>query len=244
MRKQIVTEDRKFTFLKQTKYIPVDDSDYPVKNKKYIAFEKKAVSFFPGFIEPNYLTWLRIFLSILLFILAARLSYKAILIMTSIGGLTDFFDGALARSNPTRPQGKKTRFGVIMDPFADKLLIFSILYILLVRGDLNYIFLVLMAIGEIHIFLIPIFSYSYQVLRLLKNRKIGTTKGFKKRIEPVHFGRIKLHFYIYAIIIMLFGKIFSSMLLVQLSNILLIMGISAAILALCQYLARYWANPY
>jgi hypothetical protein len=93
---------------RERKYLPVTESDYPIKNVRYVTFENRAGSIFPEFLEPNHLTFLRIIICLILLILASELSYLAILSMTTIGGLSDFFDGALARA-----QGKKTKLGVI-----------------------------------------------------------------------------------------------------------------------------------
>lgn len=229
---------------KENRYLEVYESDYPFNNPRYINFERKAVCYFPDFIEPNYLTILRVFICFVLFVFASKISYPGILILTSIGGLTDFFDGALARSNPTRPEGKKTRFGVIMDPVADKLLIFSILYILIIRGDLSLLFILFMIVGEAHLALIPFLSYSFQIYKLITNGGYDAPRDLKQRIETVPFGRVKLHLYIYSILLILLGRLLDAEMVVFAGHILLGMGISAAFIALYQYIRRYCKNPY
>jgi cardiolipin synthase len=229
---------------KENRYLEVYESDYPFNNPRYINFERRAVYYFPDFIEPNYLTILRVFICFALFFFASKISYAGILILASIGGLTDFFDGALARSNPTRPEGKKTRFGVIMDPVADKLLIFSILYILIIRGDLPLLFFLFMTLGEAHLVLIPFLSYSFHIYKLIINRGYDAPRNVKHRIETVSFGRVKLHLYIYSILLILLGRLIDAKMFVFAGNILLGMGISAAFIALYLYIQRYCKNPY
>jgi phosphatidylglycerophosphate synthase len=218
------------------RYLPVTELDYPIKNKRYIAFENKVGRVFPRFVEPNYLTFARIIICLVLLLLASQISYLSLLIITIIGGLSDFLDGALARA-----QAKKTRLGVMLDPLADKLLVFAVLYTLTIRGDILPVYILCMALCEIHVLLIPMLSYGYQWKRSMEGR---TSSDGKDRIQPVSFGRVKLHFYVYAVLWITIGRIISSGILVMLGAWFLIMGISAASIALVQYLYRWINNPY
>jgi phosphatidylglycerophosphate synthase len=228
--------DKALTRSREKKYLPVTESDYPIKNVRYVAFENRAGSIFPEFIEPNHLTFLRIIICLILLILASELSYLAILSMTTIGGLSDFFDGALARA-----QGKKTKLGVILDPLADKLLVFSVLYILTIRGDIRPAYILCMALCETHVFVIPMLSYVYQ---WKKSGEDMPPSEVENRIEPVLFGRVKVHFCVYAILLIIIGKIINMNALIEFGNGFLIMGISAAVIALFQYMFRWVKNPY
>ena len=217
-------------------YLPITESDYPIKNKRYIAFENRIGRVFPPFVEPNYLTFARIIICLVLLLLASQLSYLSLLIMTIIGGLSDFFDGALARA-----QAKKTKLGVMLDPLADKLLVFAVLYTLTIRGDILPAYILCMALCEIHVLLIPMLSYGYQWKRDMEARP---SSDGKDRIQPVSFGRVKVHFYVYAVLLIITGRMISSGILVTLGGWFLIMGISAALVALFQYLFRWIRNPY
>ena len=221
---------------RERKYLPVTASDYPVKNKRYIAFENRVGRLFPPFVEPNYLTFARIMICIMLLLLASELSYLALLIMTIIAGLSDFFDGALARA-----QAKKTKLGVMLDPLADKLLVFAVLYALTIRGDIRPAYILCMVFCEIHVLLIPMMSYAYQWKKDLKYRP---SSGGKERIQPVSFGRVKLHFYVYAVLLIITGRMIGSGMVVTLGGWFLVMGISAAAIALFQYVYRWVHNPY
>ena len=61
------------------------------------------------------------------------IEYKCELIMliVSVGGLSDFLDGYVARY-----QGKTSRFGAVLDFTADKIFILSVLFVLSLAGDL------------------------------------------------------------------------------------------------------------
>lgn len=222
--------------LGQKNYVPVRESDYPVKNKRYIALENRMGRVFPQFVEPNYLTFARIIICILLLVLASELSYVSLLTMTIIGGLSDFFDGALARA-----QGKKTKLGIMIDPLADKLLVFAVLYSLTVRGDIRPVYILCMALCETHVLLIPLMSYVYQWKRGARYRP---SLDGKDRIQPVSFGRVKLHFYVYAVLLIIIGLMIGSGTVVTTGGWLLVMGMSAALVALFQYLYRWMNDPY
>jgi len=221
---------------RERKYLPITASDYPIKNKRYITFENRVGRVFPRFVEPNYLTFARITICIILLLLASELSYLSLLIMTTIGGLSDFFDGALARA-----QAKKTKLGVMLDPLADKLLVFAVLYTLTIRGDIQPAYILCMALCEGHVLLIPMLSYGYQWKKDLEHRPPSDGKD---RVQPVSFGRVKLHFYVYAVLLIIVGRMISSDMLATLGGWFLVMGISAAVIALSQYLCRWIKNPY
>jgi CDP-diacylglycerol--glycerol-3-phosphate 3-phosphatidyltransferase len=91
------------------------------RDKILIAFIKP---FWPRFITPNHLTWLRVFISIALFILLFFYGVTdkvLILSLFCVGILSDLFDGSVARG-----LNKVTEFGAMLDPTADRLLILPI----------------------------------------------------------------------------------------------------------------------
>lgn len=92
-----------------------------IRDKILISFIKP---FWPRKITPNMITWVRVFISILLFVLLFFLKIEnksLILTLFCIGIVTDMFDGSVARG-----LDKKTEFGAMLDPFADRLLILPI----------------------------------------------------------------------------------------------------------------------
>ena len=92
---------------------------------------------------PNALTFLR-FLGIPIFIhLAINLEADgcAILVL-SVGGATDYFDGKLARA-----WNQTSRFGEIADPAIDRLYIFAILIVFMVR-EIVPLWMIVLLIGR------------------------------------------------------------------------------------------------
>lgn len=78
---------------------------------------------------PNFLSLLRIILVPVIIIFLIQESYKESLIVFTIAGLTDIFDGLLARA-----LNSQTKVGAFIDPMADKLLMASCFITLSVVG--------------------------------------------------------------------------------------------------------------
>jgi cardiolipin synthase len=92
---------------------------------------------------PNALTFLR-FLGIPIFIhLAINLEADAwAIVVLAIGGATDYFDGKLARA-----WNQTSRFGEIADPAIDRLYIFAILIVFMVR-EIVPLWMIVLLIGR------------------------------------------------------------------------------------------------
>jgi phosphatidylglycerophosphate synthase len=230
-----------------TEFMPAERGDYPILNSRYIAFERAVVSFLrkQEIIEPNHITYLRFAVCLFLFLFFSRLSYAQILIAATLGGMSDFFDGAFARS-----ASKKTRLGVLLDPLADKVLIFSIMYILIMRKVLGPLYVILTAITETHAVIIPLLSWMYGIGKRKTDIGISTTSKLKDadtilvRTKPLFVGRLKFHLYIFAILSMMLGKTFDSSALLALGNWLLILGICAGAVAFGTYIMMWFKKPY
>jgi CDP-diacylglycerol--glycerol-3-phosphate 3-phosphatidyltransferase len=81
---------------------------------------------------PNILTWIRILaipLVVVLFFLPVTWSGPAAGLLFALAGITDYFDGYLARR-----LGQTSRFGAFLDPVADKLIVATAL-VLIVQRD-------------------------------------------------------------------------------------------------------------
>ena len=81
---------------------------------------------------PNILTLLRIMLipvMVAIFYINSKVVHTIVMIMFIIAGITDFFDGFLARIWKTQ-----SCFGKVLDSIADKLLIVSILIMMIDKG--------------------------------------------------------------------------------------------------------------
>jgi cardiolipin synthase (CMP-forming) len=77
---------------------------------------------------PNILTILRIFLAPFFMFAVLEGQYITAFIIITIAALTDFFDGLIARKF-----NMQSEFGRILDPIADKILIFCAVVALLIR---------------------------------------------------------------------------------------------------------------
>src|SRR5687767_6672029 len=86
----------------------------------------------PARVRPNHLTVLRLMLIPFVLYFLWRQRYEIGVPLFLFAALTDWFDGALAR---TRKQ--ITEWGIIHDPFVDKLLIGSVLFVI-VLDHINY----------------------------------------------------------------------------------------------------------
>lgn len=82
--------------------------------------------YWPRKITPNHITWVRVCVSMLLFVLLFWLGIEIkVLIVTlfCFGAITDLIDGPVARG-----LNKVTEFGAMLDPIADRLLILPIAF--------------------------------------------------------------------------------------------------------------------
>ena len=77
---------------------------------------------------PNSLTMLRIILAPVFMILLLTNKYMVAFVVIVVASLTDFFDGQIARRF-----NMQTKFGRILDPVADKVLIFCSILALLIK---------------------------------------------------------------------------------------------------------------
>ena len=80
--------------------------------------------YWPRKITPNQITWTRVFLAVLLFVLLFFVGVEDNILIISlfcVGVLTDLFDGSVARG-----LNKVTEFGAMLDSTADRILILPI----------------------------------------------------------------------------------------------------------------------
>ena len=229
-----------------TGFLPTEESDYPIRSKRYKAFERGATSFLckQGLIDPNHITYFRLIICLCLLIFSSHLSYFQIMILTILGGLSDFFDGAYARS-----ASKKTRLGIMLDPLADKFLVFTLLYILVTRKALNPFLVLLMVVMEGHLIVVPMLSWLYG----LRRRRHDDTQSASERrdrsafilkSEAVLIGKVKFCLYACALLGILIGKAFGSLFFLQVANGLLVLGITAGAMAFSTYVVRWLKHPY
>lgn len=127
---------------------------------------------------PNYLTMLRIFV-IPLIVLAfyipnTTVSAALAFVLFLIAGISDFFDGYIARKFDCA-----SKFGELMDPIADKLVVITVLVILSASGDADFIPVLIIILREILVSGYREFIYANQgEMPVTKLAKWKTTMQF------------------------------------------------------------------
>lgn len=107
-RKKIIKKDTSFfTFL-----------DAPMVHPHDRFFSWTILRFFPRFVTPNIVTTVRFIGTPFVFLLIQYNYFKAGIIAFLALAFTDALDGSLART-----RNQITRFGMMFDPLADKLLV-------------------------------------------------------------------------------------------------------------------------
>ena len=211
-----------------------------------MAFERVSVSIFSKlrFIEPNHITYFRLSLCVFTLMFYREFAYSQILAIAALGALSDFLDGALARST-----NRITRLGILLDPLADKLFVLTLLILLVLRKIIDPLYIVLMASMELHVVIIPMLSWFYGQLKDKTDSPCSTPYIKKEdtrfvKTKPVVIGKVKVHLYLYGILIIILGKKLSSPAFLNIGQLLLIMGIWAGAVALVLYIDRWIKQPY
>ena len=90
--------------------------------------ERVFLWFLPYPVTPNKVTLFRILMTPVVLLLVGFAHYKLGVLLFLIVAFTDAMDGAMART-----RGQVTKFGMLFDPLADKLLIGSMVLLLVFR---------------------------------------------------------------------------------------------------------------
>jgi phosphatidylglycerophosphate synthase len=225
--------------------MPAEEGDYLFPKPGYIEFERFLVGFLRNqdFILPNHLTYFRFVICLFLIFFFRELSYLQILFLALIGALSDFLDGALARA-----ASKKTRLGMLIDPIADKCLAFTLIGILLVKGDIGLSYLIMMVVVESHVMFIPVFSWLYRGKKADKERVSGREvideRPLLFKSKEILLGKIKTFFYAVGLLGIFAAGAAGSPALSSLARGLLLTGIVIGGIALLKYLIGWIRNPY
>ena len=154
----------------------------------------------------NFITIARILLAPIIFIFLIFGNYLVCIILFFLAGLTDYFDGYLARK-----YNAESQIGEILDPIADKILI---------------VFLLIGLSVELDSFLIAFLS-SLIIAReigIAALRDYSSKKNISDRTKVTYLAKIKTSLQLFSIGSYLFALTISFNLLILISDIFLIMA--------------------
>jgi len=156
----------------------------------------------------NILTLSRIFLAALIFLLLISPDrYLLALILFFLAGITDYFDGYLARK-----YNAVSQLGEILDPIADKILILFVLFGL----SINFSSYLIGFIGAI------IITREIWVGAL---RDLNSRNGRSNATKVTFLAKIKTTVQLFTLSIYLFGLVINNMLIIMIADIILFISL-------------------
>ncbi|MFA7314463.1 MAG: CDP-alcohol phosphatidyltransferase family protein [Candidatus Magasanikbacteria bacterium] len=167
----------------------------------------------PKNITPNKISLFRIFATPFVFLLIFFGYYNVGVICFVLVAFTDAMDGSLART-----QNKITKFGMLTDPLADKLLIGSMV-LLLVFKYLDFWLGIVVLVIEI-IFIIAAFVYRVK---------------FKTVRMANLWGKIKMFLQVLAICSVLIALVFENQTFLNIANVILGLSVGFALVSLFRH---------
>lgn len=130
-------------------------------------------------------------------------------LLVLIAGLTDFFDGRLARKN-----NNISKLGALLDPFVDKVFVLSVLSFFLYNQEIG---------------LLPFLLLLFRELTVSFLRSLAVEKGYL--MSASYLGKTKAFFEFLTLMFLCLDS--------SLSNILLWISITFAYLSMYDYLVKY-----
>jgi CDP-diacylglycerol---glycerol-3-phosphate 3-phosphatidyltransferase len=175
---------------------------------------------------PNALTWIRILAIPLIvavfFLLPPGWAGPAAGILFALAGVTDYFDGYLARK-----MGQTSRFGAFLDPVADKLVVATAL-VLIVQHDPRVFLTIVAAI---------IIGREITVSAL---REWMSEIGASAKVAVTWFGKWKTTVQIFGISMMLYENDIGPIPIYLIGEVLLVVAAALTIFSMFDYLRSAW----
>jgi CDP-diacylglycerol--glycerol-3-phosphate 3-phosphatidyltransferase len=174
---------------------------------------------------PNMLTWIRIIaipLVVVAFYLPVTWAGPAAAILFALAGITDYFDGYLARK-----LGQTSRFGAFLDPVADKLIVATAL-VLIVQADPRPYLAIVAAI---------IIGREITVSAL---REWMSEIGERAAVAVTFFAKWKTTFQIVGISLMLYQHPLVGIPIYLVGTVLLYVAAGLTLLSMLDYLRAAW----
>ncbi|MGD8341460.1 MAG: CDP-diacylglycerol--glycerol-3-phosphate 3-phosphatidyltransferase [Gammaproteobacteria bacterium] len=174
---------------------------------------------------PNALTWIRILaipLIIGVFFLPVAWAGPAAGILFALAGITDYFDGYLARR-----MGQTSRFGAFLDPVADKLVVTTALVMIVQRDPQIYLAIVAAIIIGREITVSALREWMSEV-------------GASAKVSVSWFGKWKTTVQIFGISMMLFERPIGPIPIYRIGEVLLVIAAALTIFSMLDYLRSAW----
>jgi CDP-diacylglycerol--glycerol-3-phosphate 3-phosphatidyltransferase len=170
---------------------------------------KVFLRFIPRAVKPNHVTYIRFALVPIVYFFLIKNKLDIALWIFILAACTDFIDGAMAR---TRDQ--ITDLGKVIDPVADKLLVFVVLLYLGFEYTIVKIFLIVIIIELLAIIFGAVFSFAI-------GRPVGANI----------FGKIKMILQSVSVVSFLFGIMIKDQLIINISEYVLMVSLVFAIIS-------------
>ena len=174
---------------------------------------------------PNTLTWIRIIaipLIVLVFFLPFSWGAPAAGLLFALAGITDYFDGYLARR-----LGQMSRFGAFLDPVADKLIVATALILIVQRDPQIYLTIVAAIIIGREITVSALREWMSQI-------------GASAKVAVTYFGKWKTTAQIVGISMMLFERPLGPLPIYEIGSVLLLIAAALTILSMLDYIRSAW----
>lgn len=124
---------------------------------------------------PNILCYIRFFLIPVFVVLYIKSEYPKAAAVIMVSGLTDFFDGFIARKFDMI-----TELGKLIDPLADKLTQASLIFVLVVKVKWMFLLLILFVVMQLFLLIAGL-------VMLKKNTRLSGAKWFGKVSTTVFY---------------------------------------------------------
>ncbi|MDX1561656.1 MAG: CDP-diacylglycerol--glycerol-3-phosphate 3-phosphatidyltransferase [Gammaproteobacteria bacterium] len=174
---------------------------------------------------PNALTWIRIIaipLVVIVFYLPVSWAGPAAGLLFALAGITDYFDGYLARK-----LGQTSRFGAFLDPVADKLIVATALVLIVERDPQMYLALVAAIIIGREITVSALREWMSEI-------------GASAKVAVTFFGKWKTTAQIVGISMMLFEQPLGPLNTYMVGMVLLFIAAGLTIFSMFDYLRSAW----
>jgi CDP-diacylglycerol--glycerol-3-phosphate 3-phosphatidyltransferase len=173
---------------------------------------KTILKLFPKIIKPNHITIFRFLATPIVIYLMATQRYTVGLYAFLLTAFTDALDGSMART-----RGQITKWGKVYDPVADKILIGSMVFIIVLK------------------YLDPLVAYLIVTIEIIIIVTAWFRLRFGYKVEANIWGKIKMSLQVLGVAILLLSIIFDWAALLPFASGSLYIAIAFAIVSLLTY---------